>query len=277
MHKTFLTTDELAANIDNPNWVIVDASYELTDKSAGYLAYQAAHIPGAVYAHPATDLSGPPITDQGRHPLPSPQQLTEVFSRLGISSNSTTQVVAYDNRGITAARLWWLLNYMGHDQVAVLDGGIKAWTDEGRPTKTGDETNSPAEFTGTANRNKLVLRDEVLSQKLLVDSRDAARFRGDGAGPDGASGHIAGALNRHHNLNKDENLKLRGLQTLRSEFTELLGETPSEETTFYCGSGVSACHNLLTLAHIGMKPGKLYVGSWSEWSQFEDLPTEQGE
>ena len=125
MFKTIISTTDLAANLDNPNWVIVDASYELADKAAGYAMYQAGHIPGAVYAHPFDDLSGPPLTDQGRHPLPSPEKLISVFSRLGISKQ--TQVIAYDNRGITAARLWWLLNYMGHDLVAVLDGGIESW------------------------------------------------------------------------------------------------------------------------------------------------------
>lgn len=275
MFKTFISTAQLAENLENPDWVLVDTSYELSDKSAGYLMYQQAHIPGAVYAHPFNDLSGPPVTDQGRHPLPSPDKLTSVFSTLGISSE--TQVVAYDNRGITAARLWWLLNYMGHDNVAVLDGGIKVWTDENRPRRSGDEENERSNFSGSPNREMLVVLDEVLDQKLLIDSRDAARFRGDSAGKDPAAGHIAGALNRCHASNKDENLKLRDVTELRSEFTKLLGDVPGEEATFYCGSGVSACYNLLAMAHIGLKPGKLYVGSWSEWSQFEDLPKEQGE
>ncbi|MFK7765748.1 MAG: sulfurtransferase [Mariniblastus sp.] len=275
MYKTFISTAELAENIDDPNWVIIDASYDLKDKDAGFTSYQNAHIPGAVYAHPHSDLSGPPLTDQGRHPLPSAEQLIQVFSRLGISSS--TQVVTYDDRGITAARAWWLLNYMGHDNVAVLDGGINAWKAEERPTQTGIETNQPAQFSGTANRDMLVVRDDVLSQPLLVDSRDAARFRGDGAGLDQAAGHIAGAINRHHAVNKDENLKLRDVELLRTEFKQLIGDVPSEKVTFYCGSGVSACYNLLTMAHVGMKPGKLYVGSWSEWSQFDELPTETGE
>ena len=236
--------------------------------------YQAEHIPGAVYAHPYDDLSGPPLTDQGRHPLPSPEKLISVFSRLGISDQ--TQVVVYDNRGITAARLWWLLNYMGHDLVAVLDGGIDAWKSEGLSTSSGDESTEPSSFTGTPNRQMLVVRDEVMDQRLLVDSRNAARFLGDSAGTDATAGHIKGAVNRPHSLNKDENLKLRDSEILRQEFSNLLGEVPSEDATFYCGSGVSACQSLLTMAHIGLKPGKLYVGSWSEWSQFDELPKESG-
>ena len=122
----------------------------------------------------------------------------------------------------------------------------------------------------------LVVRDEVMNQRLLVDSRNAARFLGDSAGTDATAGHIKGAVNRCHALNKDEHLKLRNPEALRLEFAQLLGDVPSEEATFYCGSGVSACQNLLTMAHIGLKPGKLYVGSWSEWSQFDDLPKETG-
>jgi thiosulfate/3-mercaptopyruvate sulfurtransferase len=275
MADTLISTAELAANLDTPNWVLVDASYELTDKAAGYAMYQQGHLPGAVYAHPYDDLSGPPLTDQGRHPLPSPEKLIEVFSRLGISDN--TQVVAYDNRGITAARLWWLLNYMGHSRVAVLDGGMKTWLTEGRPTMAGIETNPTATFRGRPRREMLVVRDEVLTQRLLIDSRDAERYRGQAAGSDAVAGHIPGALNRCHALNKNENTKLRETDALRAEFQQLFGDVPSEEATFYCGSGISACQNLLTVKHLGMKPGKLYVGSWSEWSQFDDLPKEQGE
>lgn len=273
MHKTFVSVAQLVENLESPNWVIVDASYELSDKSAGYAMYQKAHIPGAVYAHPFKDLSGPPLTDQGRHPLPSAEHLQNLFSRLGISS--TSQVIAYDNRGITAARLWWLLNYMGHDNVAVLDGGIKAWTDAEQPTVSGDENNDASKFSGSANREMLVVLDEVLQQKLLVDSRDEKRYRGDASGSDPAAGHIPGAVNRCHAKNKDSNLKLRDVQQLRGEYEQLLGDVPSEEATFYCGSGISACQNLLTMAHIGLKPGKLYVGSWSEWSQFDELPKQR--
>ena len=274
MFTTYINVDQLADNLDKPDWVIVDASYNLKDKAAGYESYQAGHIPGAVYAHPFKHLSGPPLTDQGRHPLPSSDQLEMVFTRLGISSG--TQVIAYDNQGITAARLWWLLNYMGHQKVAVLDGGIKAWTDSGRETKPGIETNEPGDFEGQANREMLVVLDEVLEQRLLVDSRDAGRYRGDSSGADPAAGHIPGAKNRPHALNKDENLLLRDATELKAEFAELLGSVPSEESTFYCGSGISACQNLLTMAHLGMKIGKLYVGSWSEWSQFEELPKQAG-
>jgi thiosulfate/3-mercaptopyruvate sulfurtransferase len=274
MHTTLVSVDELASNLNNSDWVIVDASYDLKDKAAGYEMYQRAHIPGAVYAHPHKHLSGPPLTDQGRHPLPSADQLEMVFSRLGISKD--TQVIAYDNRGITAARLWWLLKYMGHDKVAVLDGGIKAWTDAGHETSEGIETNTPSDFEGEAKREMLVVLDEVLDQRMLVDSRDAERFRGDSSGSDPAAGHIPGAKNRCHAENKDEDLKLRDVAELKSEFEALLGDVPSEEVTFYCGSGISACQNLLTMEHLGMKLGKLYVGSWSEWSQFEDLPKQSG-
>ena len=275
MFTTFVTVDELLANLKEPNCVVVDCSYDLKDKAAGYETYMQAHIPGAVYAHPFKHLSGPPITDQGRHPLPSADQLEMVFCQLGISSD--TQVIVYDNNGITAPRLWWLLNYMGHKSVAVLNGGFDAWVDAGHETKDGVEKNDPGDFEGTANREMLVVLEEVLDQRLLVDSRDAERFRGDSSGSDPAAGHIPGAKNRYHGLNKDERRLLRDVEALRAEFAELLGDVPPEAATFYCGSGLSACHNLLTMAHLGMKPGKLYVGSWSEWSQFEDLPKVSGD
>ncbi len=268
MYETLISTERLAENLNNPEWVVVDCSYELTDKEAGFELYQAGHIPGAVFAHTFNDLSGPPLTDNGRHPLPSPEQLIDLFSRLGISRR--TQVIAYDNRGITAARLWWLMRYMGHEPVAVLDGGRTAWIAEDRPLVAGIETRARLEFSGSPNREQLVVMDEVLKQQLLVDSRDAARYRGESAGGDAAAGHIPGALNRHHKLNRDEDMKLRDAKTLRREFQELFGDIPSEDVTFYCGSGISACVNLLTLAHIGMQPGKLYVGSWSEWSKREE-------
>ena len=274
MFTTFVSVDDLFANLNQTNWVIVDCSYDLKDKAAGYEMYQQAHIPGAVYAHPFKQLSGPPLTDQGRHPLPSADQLETVFCQLGISPD--TQVIAYDNRGITAPRLWWLLNYMGHNKVAVLDGGIKAWVDAGHATNDGVEKKEPGDFEGTANCEMLVVLEEVLDQRLLIDSRDEDRFRGDSSGSDPAAGHIPGARSRFHALNKDEDLKLRDVEELKAEFAELLGGVPSEETAVYCGSGLSACHNLLTMVHLGMKPPRLYVGSWSEWSQFEDLPKHTG-
>ncbi|MGB1249418.1 MAG: sulfurtransferase [Candidatus Promineifilaceae bacterium] len=271
MHTTIISIEDLATNLTQPNWVIVDCSYELSDKEAGVRQYQSGHIAGAVYAHTYHDLSGPPLTDRGRHPLPSAEKLRQLFSKLGISND--TQVVAYDRRGsVTAARLWWLLRYMGHTKAAVLDGGWAAWEAAGYPTNREEIVNVSAEFQGSPNPDMLVVIDEVLDQTCLIDSRDAKRFAGLAKGSDPVAGHIPGALNRHHPLNLDADKKMLSAELLRHQFSELLGNVPSNEATFYCGSGVSACINLLALAHAELPIGKLYVGSWSEWSRDEFRP-----
>ena len=271
MYTTIISVDELAANLDQPNWVIVDCSYELSDKEAGVAQYAQTHIAGAVYAHPYHDLSGPPLTDHGRHPLPSAEKLTRVFSKLGISND--TQVIAYDRRGgMTAARLWWLLRYMGHTKAAVLNGGWAAWVAAGQPASSEAHVNASAEFSGTPNASMLVVIDDVLNQSLLIDSRDAKRFAGLAKGSDPVAGHIPGATNRHYPRNYDADKRLLSAETLRQQFADLLGDVPANEATFYCGSGVSACVNLLAMAHAGLPMGKLYVGSWSEWSRDENRP-----
>jgi thiosulfate/3-mercaptopyruvate sulfurtransferase len=146
--QTIISPASLARHLDDPGWVVVDCRFSLTDTSAGRRAYEKAHIPGAVYVHLNEDLSGPPVTDHGRHPLPTPQALTALFSRLGIAAG--TQVVAYDDAGgVIAARLWWMLRYMSHEAVAVLDGGWPAWQSAGLPTTAGVETNEPDTFTGS--------------------------------------------------------------------------------------------------------------------------------
>lgn len=271
MYTTIISADALAADLYNPSWVIVDCSYELSDKEAGVGQYEATHILGAVYAHPYHDLSGPPLTDHGRHPLPSAEKLRQVFSKLGIANN--TQVIAYDRRGgVTAARLWWLLRYMGHDKAAVLDGGWAAWTAAGYPTTNEKSVNDSAEFQGEPNTDRLVVINDVLDQSLLIDSRDSKRFAGLAKGSDPVAGHIPGATNRHYPLNYDAGKKLLSAEVLQQQFSDLLGGVPSNEATFYCGSGVSACVNLLAMEHAGLPMGKLYVGSWSEWSRDADRP-----
>ena len=266
--KTIVSPQELAKNLSNPDWVIVDCSYDLKDKEIGRVQYLESHIAGAVFAHVYQDLSGPPLTDKGRHPLPSAEQLETVFGRLGIT-NQTGQVIAYDrSNGQYAARLWWSLNYMGYTHVAVLDGGWHRWQAAGYPTTAGEESNSPVRFQGEPNREMLVTLEAVLDQKLLIDSRDAERYAGRAKGSDPVAGHIPGALHRHYPVNLDSNKEMRDPAELKAEFGTLFGDTPPEEVTFYCGSGVSACVNLLAMKHAGLPLGKLYVGSWSEWSRY---------
>ena len=248
--KTIIDAQSLHARLNDAALVIVDARFNLFDVDEGRSAYASAHIPGAVYAHLDDDLSGPPLTDAGRHPLPSPEALEGLFSRFGVVADS--QVVAYDQRdGVTAARLWWLLRYMGHEAVAVLDGGWKAWTGAGYATAGGKETRTASEFRGAPRRDWVITVDQV-------------------------AGHIPGAVNRFHGENLDSEGHFLPARELASGFGELLAGTPIEQAVFYCGSGVTACHGLLAARHAGLGDGCLYVGSWSEWCSDPGRPVATG-
>jgi thiosulfate/3-mercaptopyruvate sulfurtransferase len=276
MYKTLLDVQNLAANLDNPNWVVVDCRFSLADTAVGSQNYQTAHIPGAVYAHLDDDLSGPPATDHGRHPLPTPQRLAQLFSRLGIDEMS--QVVAYDDAGgMVASRLWWMLRYMGHEAVAVLDGGWQAWQQADLPTKSGIEHNDSAQFNGRPQAKWLVTLDEVADQSLLIDSRGAERYRGETEPLDSQAGHIPNALNLPFANQLDENGRFRSKDEMQATLTAVLGQKSGSQATFYCGSGVTACINLLAMVHVGLGNGRLYVGSWSEWSSDPERPIATGE
>lgn len=276
MYQTLIDAETLAEHLDDPNWIIVDCRFSLADTAVGYKNYQAAHIPGAVYAHLDDDLSGLPITDQGRHPLPTPQRLAQLFSRLGIDEMS--QVVAYDDAGgMIASRLWWMLRYMGHYGAAVLNGGWQAWQSANLPTNSGIERNEPAQFSGRAQPKWLVTLNEVDSQPLLIDSRNPARYRGEMEPLDPQPGHIPSAINLPYENQLDENGRFRPADEMRTELTAVLGNRSGDKATFYCGSGVSACLNLLAMVHVGLGNGRLYVGSWSEWSSDPERPIATGE
>lgn len=274
MFTTIISPSDLQQLLDERNVVIVDCRFDLSDPAKGKAAYLESHIPHAVYAHLDDDLSGMPFTDYGRHPLPSPDQLATIFGRLGIKPE--TQVIAYDDvSGVFAGRLWWMLRYMAHDRVAVLDGGWKAWQQAALPTRSGEERNRRTRFEGEPNTTRLVLADEVMDQSLLIDSRDEERYLGLMAGPDPKAGHIRGAKHRHFAQNWDENGFLLPQPELRKQYAQMLGDTNPSEATYYCGSGVSACLNILAQLHAGFDEPKLYVGSWSEWSQ-DERPFAQG-
>jgi len=271
MFTTLIDALSLRENLGDSSWAVVDCRFSLAEPEAGQRAYLAAHIPGAIYAHLDNDLSNPPTTDHGRHPLPPPEILVARFSRMGIGPD--TQVVAYDDaNGMIASRLWWMLRYMGHTAVAVLDGGWPAWETAGLPTRSGEETRATAVFQGKPRREWLILVDEVPHVPLLVDSRDAARYRGELETIDPVAGHIPGAVNYYYQANWTADGRYLSTDKLRAQFTNLLGETPPEQATFYCGSGVSACVNLLAMAHAGLGNGRLYAGSWSEWCRDPDRP-----
>lgn len=278
--RTLISTAVLASHIDDAAYAIVDCRSKLDDLEWGAREHAAAHIPGAVYADLLRDLSGPLSGTNGRHPLPDPDVLAQTFSRLGITSG--VQVVAYDQEnGMFASRLWWLLRWLGHDAVAVLDGGFGKWTAEGRPTESGRTHRAPRVFTGLPRAEMAVDARTVASAlgaspPRLVDARAPERYRGDVEPVDKVPGHIPGATNYFFEWNLDEQGLFRTPEELRAKIAASLGDTPADQIVCYCGSGVTACHNLLAFEHAGLTGAKLYAGSWSEWSADPARPVETG-
>ncbi|NHZ70126.1 MAG: sulfurtransferase [Proteobacteria bacterium] len=261
---TIISAETLSELIDEPGTVVIDCRWYLDDPDGGKTAFVEGHIPGARYASLDDDLSGPP--EQGRHPLPTPEAFAETCASLGISASSS--VVAYDDRGgAIAARLWWMLANQGHLNVFVLDGGIQAWTQR-RGIITTDQ---PAPRRGSYPMQpwvRTVTRDEVLNRDpshVVIDARSIERYRGDEEPIDSRAGHIPGARSMPMTGNLDEDITFRPSNDLRDTFA-LSGITADSHVISHCGSGVTACHNILAMAIAGMDNADLYVGSWSDWS-----------
>ena len=279
MFRTLISTQDLASQRDD-SWAIVDCRYDLRDVTWGALQYRQGHIPGAVYAGLSRDLSSRPTGTNGRHPLPCVEDMEATFGRLGIGNG--TQVIAYDqDSGMFASRLWWMLRYLGHDAVAVLDGGWAKWASEGRSVTSGEEHRPPAVFTGHRRKELRVLADQVKAivsdrSLLLVDARSPERFEGKVEPIDRIAGHVPGAINHPHTRNVADSGVLLPVETLRKQFAETLDGRSADQVVVYCGSGVTACHNLLAMEHAGLEGAKLYPGSWSEWSADPARPVETG-
>ena len=278
--RTLISTAVLASHLDDPAYAIVDCRAKLDDLAWGAREHAASHIPGAVYADLTHDLSGAKSGSNGRHPLPEPQVLVQTLGRLGIAGG--VQVVAYDQEnGMFASRLWWLLRWLGHDAVAVLDGGFKKWTAEGRPVESGETARAARSFTGSP-RAEMTMDVDAVAAGLgpaalrLVDARAPERYRGDTEPIDKVGGHIPGAANHFFQWNLDEQGLFRTPEELRERITASIGGAPPDQVVCYCGSGVTACHNLLAFEHAGLTGAKLYAGSWSEWSADPNRPVEKG-
>ena len=275
MYNTLIEAGTVYKHLAGPDWTFVDCQYDLADKNAGYRSYLAGHIPGAVYASLHKDLSGQPDTDCGRHPVPSRGALETTFSTMGISNHK--QVVAYDNSGGTfAARLWWLLNYAGHTRVAVLDGGLNAWKQAGYNLKNNEEYAVMGSFKAVLNGAALVKLNEVATVPRLIDSREPDRYAGKTEPIDSVAGHIPGAINHFWKNNLDGQGKFLAPERLGQALREVYSGTRAEDVVFYCGSGVSACHNLLAAVHAGYPLPGLYAGSWSEWCSDPSRPVAVG-
>lgn len=278
---TLLSTHDLGNHLAEPNWVVLDCRFYLADSQQGEHEYLETHIPGAVYVSLDRDLSGPVIVGKtGRHPLPTVENTVETFSRLGIDEG--VQVVAYDNAGgaIAAARLWWMLRWLGHIKAAVLNGGWGLWEKEGRLVRSGAESNPRGAFNPKPRPDLQVSAAQVagLSHNpnfRLFDSRSADRYRGENETIDPIAGHIPGAISAPYADNLQSDGRFRPKDSLRKRFKELAGDTPAETCVFYCGSGVTAAHNILCMAHAGLGEAHLYPGSWSEWISDPSRPVEK--
>ena len=270
----------LSQHLADADWVILDCRHDLTAPGLGRSEYAKSHIPGARFLHLDEDLSAAKTGRNGRHPLPDPDTLIDKLGRAGVDSRK--QVVAYDAQGgMMAARLWWLLRWLGHLPVAVLDGGWGQWVAEGRPQTADVPRARPAQFTGRARENwvgaefvRVHLGDK---STLLIDGRAPDRFRGMNETIDPVGGRIPGASNRFYKDNLDASGSFKAPETLRKEFLAVLGPTQPGEVVNYCGSGVSACHNLLAMEVAGLRGARLYPGSWSEWSSDPSRPVASGE
>jgi thiosulfate/3-mercaptopyruvate sulfurtransferase len=274
MYTTLIEPGELAERLRDPDWAILDCRSDLARPTWGADSWRTGHIPGALYADLDHDLSGPLTPATGRHPLPAASALADTFGRFGIDAR--VQVVAYDQGpGAYAARLWWLLRWLGHGAVAVLNGGYAAWGREGLPVSSASEARAPRRFVPQPGEERSVSTAEIAAwlasgalargEPLLVDARSADRFAGANESIDPVAGHIPGARNHPFARNHDADGRWLAPDELRRAWlTTLAGRDPAALVSM-CGSGVTACHNLLALAVAGLPGAKLYAGSWSEW------------
>lgn len=281
MHTTLIDAATLAAHLDDPSWVVLDARFDLANPAKGETQYREGHVPGARYVHLDTHLSGEKTGQNGRHPLPTPEVAAARFGALGIGPD--TQVVIYDgDTGMYAARAWWMLRWVGHQAVAVLDGGFAAWQRAGLPVSTDTPTWTPVPFGARAVDDRRVPAADVLANlgdasRVLVDARANDRFRGENETIDPVAGHIPGAVNRFFQLNLNADKTFKTPAALREEWSAVCGGTDASQVVMYCGSGVTACHNLLALEHAGLTGARIFPGSWSEWCANPDRPRATGD
>ncbi|CAM3597227.1 putative 3-mercaptopyruvate sulfurtransferase [Pseudomonas reidholzensis] len=276
-YSTLINRHALEALLrEGPAPAVFDCSFDLADPEKGEIAYAQGHLPSAQYLHLGRDLSGPKTGHNGRHPLPDREVLAARLRELGLQRGQ--QVVVYDAQGgMFAARAWWLLRWLGHSAVAVLDGGLPAWQAAGLALPS---TPTPGDFVSAealvASIDRVALLESVRHQGpwVIVDARAADRFRGENETLDARGGHIPGARNRFFRGNLAEDGLFKPAAVLRDEFKALLGDTDARQSVQQCGSGVTACHNLLALEIAGMRGASLYPGSWSEWSSDPDAPIE---
>ena len=265
--RTLVSTAALAEHLRDPDWVVVNCRHDLFKPEAGREAYAKSHIPGARFMQLDSDLAGEKTGTNGRHPLPDPAVFATMLGAAGIDEGK--QVVAYDSQeSVNASRLWWMLRWLGHDAVAVLDGGWRRWVEEERPYSGEIPRPAPTIFSARP-RGGYVDVQFVLShlddpKMFVLDARSPARFRGESEPIDPVAGRIPGSANRFYRDNFDEQCCFKPAAQLRAEFEALLAGRPVEHVVHSCGSGVSTCHNMLAMEIAGLTGSRLYPGSWSE-------------
>jgi thiosulfate/3-mercaptopyruvate sulfurtransferase len=271
-----VSTEALSSNLGA--WRMFDCRHDLMKPELGEAQYREAHLPGAVFASLDHDLSAPRDGTNGRHPLPDPGAFIAWLGQQGLKPGD--RAVCYDGaNGAMAARLWWMLRWVGHDDVAVLDGGFAKWRKEGRPVTSEIPRFPPTRYPARVHANAALDVHEVEKTRqsaLLLDARAPARWRGESEPIDPVAGRIPGSKNRFNMDNVRPDGTFRDKEELKAELEKILGDRSPSEVVHYCGSGVAACHNLLAMEHAGLPGGKLYAGSWSEWIADKRRPQERG-
>ena len=269
-NRILRTAQELRGCLDDPNYVVIDCRFDLGDPDAGRRAYEAAHIPGAIFLDLDRDLAGPIMEGTGRHPLPDPDVLAGRLGELGISESH--RVVVYDaGPGAIAARAWWVFRWLGHDAVYLLDGGLGNWESLGLPMESYAKRRSATKFRPRCRNDCVLSTDELvanmstIAKYKLLDARDAARFRGEVEPIDPVAGHIPGTTNLPFaDFVREDGTWLPLAQRARL-LEKRIGEDRGVDWSVMCGSGVTACHLVITGLEAGFREPRLYVGSWSEW------------
>ena len=279
-HEKTISIEALTENLNNPDWIIFDCRFSLKDAAEGLKSYKQGHIPGALFADMDKDLSSSVTATSGRHPLPDPDELIDKLQNWGV--NNSSQIICYDDvSGAYAARMWWLLKWLGHDDVAVLDGGIKKWTEKNLNIETEIQARPKGCFKGAANDDMWVdinfIQQQLEQNNInLLDARTRDRFTAKDTKTDPVPGHIPGAVSFPFVENINKHGLFLSVAELKQRYEKLFGEQENKEVINMCGSGVTACHNLLAMQIAGLPMTRLYVGSWSEWIKEKGRPVATG-
>ena len=281
-YTTLISTDDAYPHLHNPQWVTIDCRYYLENIQQGRHEYSQSHLPGALYADLGENLSSPVVPGvTGRHPLPKVDTLSQTFSNWGIGKD--TQVVVYDQGpGMIAVRLWWMLRWLGHVKVAVLEGGWKKWRQEAKPVTQETPTVTSQPFTAIVHAEFVADADDIMANTAnhnikILDARAADRYRGENETLDRIAGHIPGALSAPFVNNLSDDGTFRPKEELLDIYKAILGDTKARDAIIYCGSGVTAAHTVLALIHIGLGMARLYPGSWSHWITDKQRPIATGD